>query len=124
MEDDAGELVATFAAVELEQDAPAIALVVDEPEEVERLHQPPDLLERAGEPGRAVVGLEHAGEPCRAHDAELQRSREAQQIVPVLDDKLDVDPVGGELVEDAVVGLGVGPPEPRAANVGDARAEL
>ena len=38
--------MATLAAVQLYQDAPTIALV-DEPQEVERLHQPPEFLERA-----------------------------------------------------------------------------
>ena len=64
---DQGKLVAAFAAIELDQNAPAIALVVDEPQEVERLHQPPELLERVGELGRTIVGLKHPGELDRAH---------------------------------------------------------
>ena len=35
VKDDPGELVATLAAVELDQDAPAVALVIDESQEVE-----------------------------------------------------------------------------------------
>src|SRR4051794_38829084 len=86
VEDRARDLVAALAAVELGQDAPTVALVVDEAEQVERLHQPPELPERTRELRRPVVRLERAGEPAGAHDAELQRAGEAQQVVPVLGD--------------------------------------
>jgi len=71
VEDGAGELVAAFAAVELDQDAPTVALVVDEPQEVERLHQSAELLERAGESGRAIVGLDDAGAGVVGGDIEV-----------------------------------------------------
>ena len=41
--------MAIFAAVELYEDAPAIALVIDEPQQVERLDQASQLLERTGQ---------------------------------------------------------------------------
>ena len=44
VEDDPGELIPARAAVELDEDAPTVALVVDEPQQVERLHQPSELL--------------------------------------------------------------------------------
>jgi hypothetical protein len=40
VEDDTGELVAALAAVQLDQDAPAIGFIVDEAKKVERLDQP------------------------------------------------------------------------------------
>src|SRR3954452_7712026 len=124
MEDDAGELVTALAAVELHQDAPAVALVVDEAQQVERLHQAAQFLECAGEPRRAVVRLQRAGEAGGAHDPELQGARGAGGGGPGLGDEPHVDPVGRQLVEQAVICLRVDAPEPRAAHVGDPGREL
>src|SRR3546814_1062849 len=71
-----------------------------------------------------MVGLKDTGEPSRAHDAEFQRSGQAQQVIPVLDDQLGVDPVRREVVQHTVIGLSIDTPEPRAADIGDARREL
>ncbi len=56
--------------------------------------------------------------------AELERACQAQQILPVLDDELYVNALGGQLVEGAIVGLAIHAPEPRPADVGQTRAEL
>jgi hypothetical protein len=48
MKHDAGKLVATLAAVELDQGASATGLVVDKPQQVEGLDEPAQLLQRAG----------------------------------------------------------------------------
>jgi hypothetical protein len=39
-------------------------------------------------------------------------------------DDFHIEFVGSEFVEDAIVGLAIDPPKPRAAYVSDARAEL
>ena len=44
VEDDSGELVAPLAPVELDKNAAAISRAVDEPQQVERLDQPTELL--------------------------------------------------------------------------------
>ena len=76
----------SLAAVELLENAPAIAFVVDETQQVKCLHQAAQFLKYTGEPGRTVVHLERASEAGGADDAELQRAGEAQLIVPVFGD--------------------------------------
>src|ERR1017187_5948630 len=57
VKDDTRELVPSLAAVELDQNAPAICFVVNEPEQVDRLDQPAQLLQRACQFGRAILRL-------------------------------------------------------------------
>ena len=120
MEDDPRQLVATLAAVKLDQDAAAVTLVIDKAQHIERLGEATQLLERPGQLGRTVVGLQRARNAGCADDAQLQRSRQAQQVVPVLGDQLDVDPVRSKFVKRAVIGLAIDAPEPGAADVGKA----
>src|ERR1019366_6701467 len=60
VEDDPRQLVATFSSVELDEDAAAVALIVNEAQQIERLGQATQFLERPGELGRTVVGLQRA----------------------------------------------------------------
>ena len=83
VENDACELVTSLAAVELYENAPAIAFVVDETQQVECLYQAAQFRKCVGEPGRTVVHLERASGAGGADDAKLQRAGEAQQVVPV-----------------------------------------
>jgi hypothetical protein len=48
MEDHAGEPVAVFAAIQLDKNAAAIALIINEPQQIERLDQAPEFLKRPG----------------------------------------------------------------------------
>lgn len=48
MEHDAGKLVATLAAVDLDQDASAIGIVLEKAEQVEGLDESAQLLQRTG----------------------------------------------------------------------------
>lgn len=50
--------MATLAAVDLHQNAPPVGFVVDEAKQVERLDQPAEFLERTGQLGWAVLGLQ------------------------------------------------------------------
>ena len=90
MKDDAGELVTAFSAVKLDQDAATIGLVVDVAQKIERLDQPAEFFKRAGQLGRAVLGLQRADQPGGLHGAELERPGQAQQVFPVLDDERDI----------------------------------
>ena len=49
------------------------AFVVDEPQQAERFHETAEFLQRAGELGRAVVGLKYLGQPGGVDDPQLQR---------------------------------------------------
>lgn len=42
----------------------------------------------------------------------------------MFDNQPGVDPIRGEVIQHAIIGLAIDTPEPRAANVGDARREL
>ena len=58
VEYDARKLVATFATIELDQDAAAITFVVDEAQHIERLGKAPQLLKRPRELGWTVVAAQ------------------------------------------------------------------
>ncbi len=124
MEHDAGELVAALTTVELDQDAPAIGCVVNEAQQVEGLYKLAQLFQRPGQLGRAVLGLQGADQSGGLHGAELEGAGEPQQVLPVLDDEPDVDALARQAIQGAVVGFAVHAPEPCAADVGQARAEL
>ena len=51
MEDDTGELVALFTPVELDQDAPAVGLVVNVSQQVLGLDDAAEFRQRLGQPG-------------------------------------------------------------------------
>ncbi len=55
---------------------------------------------------------------------ELQRARDPQDVLPVPDEPLHGDSMVGKLVQRAVIGVFIDPPEPSAANVGEPRTEL
>jgi hypothetical protein len=120
MEEDAGELMASFATVELDEDASAIAVVVDKAQQVKRLDEAAQLLQSASEFCGPVVGLQGAGESAGAHHAKFQRTGKAQQVISVLGDQPQVDLIAGQIVEDAIIRLLVHTPEPRSADIGDA----
>jgi len=66
---------------------------------------------------------------CRTHDArgrrlpQFQRTRQAQQVIPVLGSQGDMDAGLGDGIELAVIGCGVDPPEPGTADIGEPGAE-
>ena len=68
VEDDARELVTALAAIELGEDAAAIGLVVDVGEQVERLDQATQLLERPRQRGRPIVRLKCPHQPAGLHE--------------------------------------------------------
>jgi len=57
MEDDAGELMASLAPIELDQDAPAVLFVVDVAQQIESLDETAEFLKSPRQPGWPVVGL-------------------------------------------------------------------
>ena len=107
-------LMAALAAVELHQEAPPAGFVIDEAKRAERLDQPAEFLESAGQLGRALLGLQGPDQARGLHRAELQGAGQAQQVLPVPDDERGADALGGQVVESAVVGPAVHAPEPSA----------
>lgn len=64
MEDDAGELMAFLAPVELDQDAAAILVIVDVTQQIESLDEATGFLKRPRQPRWPVVGLKGSCKPC------------------------------------------------------------
>jgi hypothetical protein len=56
--------------------------------------------------------------------AKLERSGQAQQILPVSPDEFDVDAIARKAVEGAIIGASVDAPEAGVADISEAWAEL
>ena len=54
MKEDAGELMASFAPIELDEDASSIAVVVDKPQQVKYTHSNPRIDPKSPDTGRPV----------------------------------------------------------------------
>lgn len=72
MEDDAGELMASLATVELNQNAPTVLFVVDVAQQIESLDEAAEFLKPPRQPGWPVVGLKGSCKPCRLNHPQLQ----------------------------------------------------
>ena len=120
MEDLAGEGVAGFDAVELGEDASPVGLVVEVGEQVEGFGDPTELGD--GTPGRGgpTTPLQDPEDFAGADGAGGEAAGDAEQVVPGAGDEVGVDAVAGDPVQRAVVGVGVGAPEPGVAEVGQA----
>jgi hypothetical protein len=78
VKDDACELVPALTAVELVQNAAAVGFIIDIGEQVERLDDPPEFLQRSRQARRPLVRLERPHQPANLHEAQLERAGEAQ----------------------------------------------
>ena len=86
VEDGAGQAMPAFVAVQLDQGAAPLGLIVDGGEHVQRLVDPAELRDGVGQCGLAVADLKGPHNPRGGHAAHFERSRETQHIVPVRDD--------------------------------------
>ena len=102
-----GEDVAELAAVELQLDGVTQRLLLDVAQNVQRLHQPPELSEGAGETVRRVgIGQALHDDMGRGQPV-LQRRREAHQLIPLFHDKFDIDAAAQQRLQRTVVGIPV-----------------
>jgi hypothetical protein len=85
---------------------------------------PAKFLQRPREGRRSVMGLEGSHQTAGLDQTQLQRTGQAQKIIPILGYEAHPHFVGGEIVEWAIIGFRIDPPEPATADVGNARAEL
>lgn len=116
--------VTALTAVELNEDATAVAVVVEVVEQVDGLDDAAEFGQRPRKPCRAVVGLKRSDKPRGLHHAKLQGAGKAQQVVPLLGNQLGVDAIGSQTIEGAVIGRGINAPQAGSARVGEPRAEL
>lgn len=84
MKDDAGELMATFTAIELDENTAPVAFIVDEPQKIEGLDEAAEFLQGASEPGWPVIGLKGPGKASGLYNTELEGASKPQQIVPMV----------------------------------------
>jgi len=68
--------------------------------------------------------LQDADDSADTDAAQLDRLGQAQHVLPVLDDKIDVDAGARQPVQRAAVGDFVDAPEPGVANIGEPGTEL
>ena len=119
-----GQAVPELLAVELGEDAAPLLLTVNVAEHVQRLDDAAEFGERAGQRGWPVLHLQDAHDGPGMDAAQLQRPGQAQHVLPVLGDQVDIDAVAREPVQRAVIGALVDAPEPGVADVGEPGTEL
>lgn len=123
MADPSGELVAKLLPVELDENAAPEVRVVDAVQDVQGLDEASQMHEGPRERGGAVPRLQDAHDARSLEMAEPERTRESDQVFPVVDDELDVDGSLGDFAQGAVLCGLVRSPETRTADVGQAGAE-
>ena len=90
---------------------------------MKRLVDPAEFRDSQRQPGWPITDLERAHDACGRHAAELERTGQAQHVVPMRCDFFQAKVVRRNGVEQAVVSLRVDSPEARAADIGQSRAE-
>jgi hypothetical protein len=123
VEDGSSQFMTVFAFIQLLEDAASFGRIVDVSERMNRFVDAAQLGHGLRQPGRAIANLEHSHDGGGLNHAQLEGSRQSQQVIPVLLNAFGLDPVTGDRVEWPVVGGGVHPPVARPADVGDSRAE-
>jgi len=123
-EDHPGDGVAAFVAVDMDADAAAVGVAVDVDEQVQRLGGATEFGDRAAERGGPPAALKDAQQLGGADGAGGERAGDAQDVVPVSDDRAGVDAVAREPVERPVVGVAVDSPETLVGQRRGAGAEL
>ena len=91
---------------------------------MQRLDDAAEFGERASQRGRPVLHLQDAHDGAGMDAAQLQRPGQAQHVLPVLGDEVDVDAVARQPVQRAVISALVDAPEPGVADVGEPGTEL
>ena len=102
-EDPPPECVAALADVELDTDHAPVCLGVDELQQVQGLEDPAIVRERVAEAGHAVAGGHHPQQVVRADLAGLQGPGDAEHVLPVLPDPLDLDALARDGLQRPVV---------------------
>ena len=108
--DFSGKLVAEFLTVQLNENAAAELSVVDVVQDVQCFNQTAEMHERLGKCCWTIPHLKNAHDTLCLQVPELQGTREADQVFPVVDDQLDVDRSFRDCPKGAIVGGFIDPP--------------
>ena len=123
MEDGAGQGMATFSPVQLDQRGATFGLIVEVRQRVDCLVDPSELRERLRQARWLIPHLQRAHDTGGRYAPEFQRADRPQHIVPLWGDSVEVDGLACHAVKRAVVGPGIDPPEAGTADVGEPRTE-
>jgi hypothetical protein len=91
---------------------------------VQRLGDPTELADGTAEAGGSAAALQDAQQLGRADGPGRERARDAEDVLPLLDDQLGDGAVASETVQRSVVGVAVKAPEALVGQSGGAGAEL
>src|SRR4051812_21612875 len=85
---------------------------------------PPQFTEGASQRGDLVSSLESTDQFGRSHGSHLQRSRDAEKLIPVRRHELAPEIMPRHSLQHTVVLLPLKTPEPRVTYIGQTRTEL
>src|SRR6266436_6641228 len=89
----ASQFVTILAFIELIQNSSTFGLVIDVVKGVNCLVDPPDLGHSMSQLRWSITDLKRSHDRGSLNHAELERSRQAEKVVPVLRDQFRVNPV-------------------------------
>ena len=124
VENVAGQAVPAFAEIELLQGTAPAVLVVDKSQRVDGLVDAADLGDGLRQRGWTIIDLQGSHDAHGGDESELERADQAQHIVPVWRDPVEVDALPGQRVEITVVGVRVDAPKAAPADVGQASVAI
>src|SRR5215468_10443906 len=116
--------VPSLSAIQLDLDASAIVFVINIVEQIECLGDPAKLGNSSCKCRRSPSPLESLDESRSMNRSHFERSGHAQDIVPVVDDQMHVNPVPCQTIQRAIIGSWVYSPEARFFHFCQARTEL
>jgi len=123
MIDFSSEFVSELLTIELNENTPSKRGVINVVQDMQGFDEASQMHEGPRECCGSFSNLQNSHNACGFQVSELERTRETDQIFPVLGDELGVDGALSNCIEGAIVGRFIGTPEPRPANISQARAE-
>ena len=109
--------VPTLAPIELRQGASTLGFVIDVSQRVQRLVDSAELRNGQCQPGWPITNLECSHDAGGGYAAELERTRQAEHVVPTRRDFFQAKVVSRNRVEETVVSLRVNSPKAGATHV-------
>jgi len=104
--------------------ARTVRLVVDEVQGVDGFVDTANFGDGLCQAGGSLIDLQGAHDTHRRYQTELERVDQAQYVVPIWCDALEVHALSRQSVEGAIVGVGVNPPEACTADIGQASSSV
>src|SRR5947207_9851037 len=116
--------VPSLPAIQLDLDASAIVLVINIIEQIERLGDPTKLRNSSPKRCRSPSTLESLDESRSMNRSHFERPSHTQDIIPVGDNQMRINPMSCQSVQRAIIGSWVYSPEAHFFHFCQARTEL